>query len=37
MIIFGEAASQMVVFSPGWPNHGAFFLRTYQHGSCWNQ
>ena len=34
MIILGEAASQMVVFSPALPNHGAFFFRTYQQGSC---
>ena len=31
---FGEAESQIVEFSPALPNQGAFFLRTYQHGSC---
>ena len=29
---FGEAEAQTVEFSPGLPNHGAFFFRTYQHG-----
>jgi len=37
MIILGEAASQTVVFLPARPNDGAFFFRTYQLGSCWNQ
>jgi hypothetical protein len=27
----------MVEFSPGLPNHGAFFFLTNQQGSCWNQ
>jgi hypothetical protein len=34
MMNFGEGESQMVEFSPALPNHGAFFFRTYQHGSC---
>jgi hypothetical protein len=34
MMNFGDGESQMVEFSPAFPNHGAFFLRTYQHGSC---
>lgn len=29
---FGEGDAQMVEFSPALPNHGAFFLRTNQHG-----
>ena len=27
---FGDGESQLVEFSPGLPNHGAFFFRTYQ-------
>jgi hypothetical protein len=34
---FGDAASQMVAFSPALPYQAAFFFRTYQHGSCRNQ
>jgi hypothetical protein len=34
MMNFGEGESQMVEFSPGFPNHGAFFFLTYQQGSC---
>ncbi len=34
MMNFGDGESQTVEFSPALPNHGAFFLRTYQHGSC---
>jgi hypothetical protein len=37
MMNFGDGESQMVEFSPGFPYHGAFFFRTYQQGSCWNQ
>jgi hypothetical protein len=29
--------AQMVEFSPALPNQGAFFFRTYQQGSRWNQ
>ena len=29
-----DAETQIVEFSPGLPNHAAFFLRTYQQGSC---
>jgi predicted CXXCH cytochrome family protein len=36
MMNFGEGESQMVEFSPALPNQGAFFLRTYQQGSCRN-
>jgi hypothetical protein len=28
-----DGESQIVEFSPGLPNHGAFFFLTYQHGS----
>ena len=34
---FGEGDAQMVEFSPACPYHGAFFFRTNQDGSCWNQ
>jgi hypothetical protein len=34
MINLGLGESQIVEFSQGVPNHGAFFFRTYQHGSC---
>ena len=34
MMNLGDAESQMVEFSPAFPNHGAFFFLTYQHGSC---
>ena len=37
MMNFGDGDDQPVEFSPALPNHGAFFFRTYQHGSCWNQ
>jgi len=37
MMNFGLAEAQIVEFSPALPNHGAFFFRTYQQGSCWNQ
>ena len=37
MMNFGDGESQMVEFSPALPNQGAFFFRTYQQGSCWNQ
>jgi hypothetical protein len=37
MMNFGDGESQVIEFSPALPNHGAFFLRTYQQGSCWNQ
>jgi hypothetical protein len=29
MMNFGDGESQMVEFSPAFPNQGAFFLRTY--------
>jgi hypothetical protein len=31
MMNFGDGESQIVEFSPAFPNQGAFF---YQHGSC---
>jgi hypothetical protein len=31
----GDGQAQIVEFSPALPNQGAFFFRTYQHGSCW--
>jgi hypothetical protein len=34
---FGEEHRQIVEFSPGLRNHGAFFFLTYQAGSCSNQ
>jgi len=34
MMNLGLAESHMVEFSPPLPNQGAFFFRTYQHGSC---
>jgi hypothetical protein len=34
MMNFGEGDAQIVEFSPAFPNHGAFFFRTNQHGSC---
>ena len=34
---FGDALSHTVEFSPALPNQGAFFIRTYQQGSCWYQ
>src|ERR1700722_11167229 len=34
---FGLGESQTVEFSPALPYQGAFFFRTYQTGSCWNQ
>src|ERR1022692_4933497 len=34
---FGLGHAQIVEFSPALPYHGAFFFRTNQHGSCWNQ
>jgi hypothetical protein len=34
---FGDGECQIVEFSPAFPNQGAFFFRTYQQGSCWNQ
>jgi hypothetical protein len=35
---FGDGEFQSDVLSPpGLPYQGAFFFRTYQHGSCWNQ
>ena len=34
MMNFGEGEFQIVEFSPAFPNHGAFFFRTNQHGSC---
>jgi hypothetical protein len=37
MMNFGLGESQIVAFSPAFPNQGAFFFRTYQHGSCWYQ
>ena len=30
----GDGQAQMVEFSPALPYQGAFFLRTYQQGSC---
>ena len=32
---FGEGDAQIVEFSPAFPYQGAFFLRTYQQGSCY--
>jgi hypothetical protein len=37
MMNFGEGEAQIVEFSPAFPYQGAFFFRTNQHGSCWNQ
>src|SRR5437868_492935 len=37
MMNFGEGDDQIVEFSPAFPNHAAFFFRTNQQGSCWNQ
>jgi hypothetical protein len=34
---FGDGTFQIVEFSPGFPYHGAFYFRTFQQGSCWNQ
>jgi hypothetical protein len=34
MMNLGDSASQIVEFSPAFPNQGAFFFRTYQQGSC---
>src|ERR1039458_5371455 len=34
---FGLGHAQIVEFSPALPYHGAFFFRTNQHGSFWNQ
>ena len=34
---FGEGDAQIVEFSPAFPYQGAFFFRTNQQGSCWNQ
>ena len=34
---FGDGHAQTVEFSPALPYHGAFFFRTNQQGSCWNQ
>jgi hypothetical protein len=34
MMNLGEGDAQIVEFSPAFPYHGAFFLRTNQHGSC---
>jgi hypothetical protein len=37
MMNLGLGESQMVEFSPALPYQGAFFFRTNQQGSCWNQ
>src|SRR5262249_27243551 len=37
MMNFGDGEAHIVEFSPALPNQGAFFLRTNQQGSCWNQ
>src|SRR5215469_14987348 len=37
MMNLGEGDAQIVEFSPALPYQGAFFLRTNQQGSCWNQ
>jgi hypothetical protein len=37
MMIFADGESQIVEFSPAFPNHGALFFRTYQQGWSWNQ
>jgi hypothetical protein len=34
MMNVGDGESQTVEFWPASPNQGAFFCRTYQHGSC---
>jgi hypothetical protein len=34
MMNFGEGESQIVELSPALPNQGAFFVLTYQQGSC---
>jgi hypothetical protein len=34
MMNFGDGESQIVEHLPASPNHGAFFFRTYQQGSC---